>query len=196
MSPGRALDLLLFGLVAALGLIVDLAGFGVGNVSQWLPDVLVGATLLGCGLAVRARGEARTGLLLGTAGAAWFCGGLHPGPALLHRGPMTQIFLVEPDGRVRDRIGRAAVAAGYLASLITPLWNNLFATVGFTAALAAAGIVRTRTARGELRRRRIAGARLLAAWGAADLAHGGARRGAPGRCRRACPGGLRGRGTG
>jgi signal transduction histidine kinase len=167
MSRRRALDLLLFGLVAVLGLIVDLAGFGVGNVAAWLPDVLVGATLLGCGLAVRARGEARTGVLLGAAGVAWFCGELHPGLALLHRGPMTQIFLVGPDGRVRDRIGRAAVTAGYLASLITPLWNNLFSTVGFTAALAAAGIVRTRTARGELRRRRIAGARLLAAWGAA-----------------------------
>ena len=81
----RRADLAIGGLILAAGLTLDLRLFGAADVSGWLPDVAVGATLVGCAVAIRSRGERGTGLLLGVASAAWFAGGILPALAMPER---------------------------------------------------------------------------------------------------------------
>ena len=89
--------------------------------------------MIGCGLAGRARRPAsQSGLPLAAAGFAWFVpdfaatgadplGWLGAQALYLHRGPLVQLVLTYPRGRVRGRVEGATVAAGYAAAVVTPV---------------------------------------------------------------------------
>jgi hypothetical protein len=67
------------GLVApagvALGLAAEWVSPGRGDPLVWIPDVVVGWTLIGCGMiADYKRPESRIGLLLAATGFTWFLG--------------------------------------------------------------------------------------------------------------------------
>jgi hypothetical protein len=47
----------------------------------------------------------------------------------LHRGPPVQLVLTYPSGRPGSRLVRAAVAVGYAAAVITPIWRSAGATI-------------------------------------------------------------------
>jgi signal transduction histidine kinase len=160
----------------ALGLTAEWVGFGWGDPRHWIPDLAVGWSLIGCGLvASRRRPESRTGPLLAATGFSWFVGNFSQvGVAAvawlaahlvrLHRGPLVQLVLAYPSGRPGSRLVRAAIAAGYAAAVITPIWRSEAATIllaGLLVAVCAREYVR---AVGQSRR-----ARLIALQAAAGL---------------------------
>jgi signal transduction histidine kinase len=126
---------------ATLGLTAEWVGFGWDDPRHWIPDLAVGWTLIGCGLiASRRRPESRTGPLMAATGFTWFLGNFAQAGAAavawvathlvyLHRGPLVQLVLAYPSGRPGSRLVRAAVAVGYAAAIITPIWRSEAATI-------------------------------------------------------------------
>ena len=158
------------------GLTAEWVGFGWDDPRHWIPDLAVGWTFIGSGLiASRRRPESRTGPLLAATGFTWFLGNFaQVGVAAvawaaghmvyLHRGPLVQLVLTYPSGRPSSRLVRGAVAVGYAAAVITPIWRSEAATIllaGLLVAVCARDYVR---AVGPFRR-----ARLMAVQAAAGL---------------------------
>jgi signal transduction histidine kinase len=124
-----------------VGLTAEWVGFGWGDPRHWIPDLAVGWTFIGCGLVAWARRPAsRTGSLLAATGFAWFLGNFaNVGVAAvawaaahlvyLYRGPLVQLVLSYPSGRPGSRLVRAAVAVGYAAAIVTPIWRSAGATI-------------------------------------------------------------------
>jgi signal transduction histidine kinase len=124
-----------------VGLSAEWVGFGWGDPRHWIPDLAVGWTFIGCGLvASRRRPASRTGSLLAATGFAWFLGNFASvGVAAvawaaahlvyLYRGPLVQLVLSYPSGRPGSRVVRAAVAVGYAAAIVTPIWRSAGATI-------------------------------------------------------------------
>jgi signal transduction histidine kinase len=124
-----------------VGLAAEWVGFGFGDPRHWIPDLAVGWTLIGCGLvASRRRPESRTGPLMAATGFTWFVGnfaqvgvaavdGAAAQLVYLHRGPLVQLVLTYPSGRPGSRLARGAVAIGYGAAVITPIWRSAGATI-------------------------------------------------------------------
>jgi signal transduction histidine kinase len=160
----------------ALGLTAEWVGFGWGDPRHWIPDLAVGWTFIGCGLiASRRRPESRIGPLMAVTGCTWFLGNFANVSVAavawaathlvyLHRGPLVQLVLTYPSGRPGSRLVRGAVAVGYAAAVITPIWRSEAATIllaGLLVAVCARDAVR---AVGQPRR-----ARLIALQAAAGL---------------------------
>src|SRR2546428_5817498 len=69
----RRLRLLLWPAGAALGIAAEWALYGWADPRHWVPDLLVGWSLIGCGLVSWSRrAESRSGVLLAATGFAWF----------------------------------------------------------------------------------------------------------------------------
>ena len=141
------------GLVAlagvALGLAAEWVSPGRGDPLVWIPDVVVGWTLIGCGMiADYKRPESRIGLLLAATGFTWFLGNfaelgvaaiawVAAHAVYLQRGPLVHVLLSYPSGRSGSRFVRGAVIAGYAAAMITPIWRSEIATIILATALVA-----------------------------------------------------------
>ena len=137
-----------------LGLAAERSLYGFADVRDWLPDVLAGWVLVGCGVAVV--GTARTaGWLLVATGALWFAGNFGGGAVyLLHRGPLAQLVVTFPGRRPAGRLEAAAVAAAYAACVVGAFaWGNA-ATFALAGVMGAAAAVRVRRAAGMRRRER------------------------------------------
>jgi signal transduction histidine kinase len=132
----------------------------------WIPDLLTGWALIGCGLAgtVRRPGS-RSGLLLAVAGFAWFVPAfsatgtgaldwLSSHALYLHRGPLVQLVLTYPLGHVRGRVEYAAVGVGYSAAVVTPAWDSRLGTVALAVLFVAVAIRGYLRAAGPERRMR------------------------------------------
>jgi signal transduction histidine kinase len=134
-----------------LGL-VGLAGVAVGAAAewvslgrteplQWIPDLAVGWTFIGCGLiAAWKRSESRIGWLMVATGFTWFLGNfsevdvpeiawLAAHAVYLHRGPLVHLLLSYPSGRTKSRVTQGGIAVGYAVAIITPLWRNEVTTI-------------------------------------------------------------------
>jgi signal transduction histidine kinase len=161
--------LLLWPAASVVGVAAEWQLYGWANPGSWVPDLLTGWCLIGCGLAGWARRpQSRSGALLTAAGFAWFVpnfvasgvgplGWLGAHTLYLHRGPVVHLVLTYPRGRVRDRVEGAAVAVGYAAAVVTPAWASRAGTIvlaAFVVAVAVRGYVRA--AGGERRMRRSA----------------------------------------
>jgi signal transduction histidine kinase len=160
----------------ALGLTAEWVGFGWGDPRHWIPDLAVGWTLIGCGLiAWSRRPESRAGALLAATGLTWFVGNFAQVDVAavawvaahlvyLHRGPLVQLVLAYPSGRPPSRLVRGAVAVGYAAAVITPIWDSEAATILLAGLLLAVCAREYGRAVGGVRR-----ARLIALQAAAGL---------------------------
>jgi signal transduction histidine kinase len=158
-----------------LGLTAERVGFGWGDPRHWIPDLAVGWTFIGCGLvASRRRPESRTGPLLAATGFTWFLGNFaQAGVAAvawvaarlvyLHRGSLVQLVLTYPSGRSSSRLARGAVAVGYAAAVITPIWRSEAATILLAGLLLAVCAREYVWAVGQPRRARLMALR-AAAW--------------------------------
>jgi signal transduction histidine kinase len=161
---------------AVLGLTAEWVAFGWGDPRHWIPDLAVGWTFISCGLVAWARRpESRTGPLMAATGFTWFfenfagvgvaaVAWVAAHAVYLHRGPLVQLVLAYPSGRPGSRLVRGAVAVGYAAAVITPIWRSEAATIvlaGLLVAVCAREYVR---AVGGVRR-----ARLIALQAAAGL---------------------------
>ena len=95
------------------------AGFGLGLVVEWSTydpslgrtltgaDFVVGCVLIGGGVAAWGRRpESRVGMVMLLAGATWFLGNLASPLLYLHRGPLVQLYLSYPTGRLRSSRSR------------------------------------------------------------------------------------------
>jgi signal transduction histidine kinase len=159
-----------------LGLVAEWVGFGWGDSRHWIPDLAAGWSFIGCGLIASARRpESRTGPLLAATGFTWFLGNFaNVGLAAvawaaahavyLYRGPLVQLVLTYPYGRPGSRLVRGAVAVGYAAAVITPIWRSAGATIVLAGLLLAVCARDYARAVGRLRR-----ARRAALWAAAGL---------------------------
>jgi len=149
-----------------LGLAAEWVGFGWGDSRHWIPDLVVGWTFIGCGLIASARRpESRAGPLMAATGFTWFLGNFaQVGVALvawaaahmvyLHRGPLLQLVLTYPSGRPGSRLVRGALAVGYGAAVITPVWRSAGATIVLAGLLLAVCARDHARAVGRLRRAR------------------------------------------
>jgi signal transduction histidine kinase len=152
-----------------LGLAAEWVGFGWDDPRQWVPDLAVGWTLIGCGLIAWARRpESRTGSLMAATGYTWFLGNFAQvdvaavawvaGHLLyLHRGPLVHLVLTYPSGRPASPLVRGAVVVGYAVAIITPIWRSDGATILLAALVLAVSAREYVRAVGRTRRaRRIA----------------------------------------
>jgi hypothetical protein len=85
-------------------------------------------------------------LATGGTGFSWFLGNfaeisaaaiawLAAHAVYLHRGPLVHLLLTYPSGRSTSRLTRGAIAVGYAAAIITPIWRNEAATIILAVAL-------------------------------------------------------------
>jgi hypothetical protein len=158
----------------ALGLTAEWVGFGWGDPRRWVLDLAVGWILIGCGLvAWDRRPESRAGLLMAATGFTWFVGNFSDvGVAAvawvaghlvyLHRGPLVQLVLTYPSGRPSSRLAQAAVAVGYAAAVITPIWRSEVATILLAALMFGVGARDYVRAVGRARRARRAALQAVA----------------------------------
>ena len=172
----RWLRLILWPAGAAVGIAAEWIFFGWSDPRHWVPDLLTGWTLIACGLvAWSRRPESRSGPLMAATGFSWFLGnfanaGIAPVDWLgahalyVYRGPLVHLLVTYPSGRLVSRLDRAAIAIGYAAALVTPVWRSEIVTIVLAVLLVAVSARLYVRAVGPLRR-----AHLLALRAAAGL---------------------------
>ena len=172
----RWFRLLLWPAGAAVGIAAEWIFFGWDDPRHWVPDLVTGWTLIACGLvAWSRRPESRSGALMAATGFSWFLGnfataGVAPVDWLgahalyVYRGPLIHLLITYPSGRLSSPFDRAAVAVGYAATVVTPVWQSEIATI-VLAVLLVAVCARSYVGAVGLARR----ARLLALRAAAGL---------------------------
>jgi signal transduction histidine kinase len=172
----RRIRLLLWPAAAVFGIAAEWIFFGWSDPRQWVPDLVTGWTLIACGLvAWTRRPESRSGALMAATGFCWFFGNyantdvapvdwLAAHALYVYRGPLIHLLVTYPSGRLSSRLDRAAVAIGYAAALVTPVWRSEIATLVLGALLVAVCAGSYFRAVGAARR-----ARLSALLGAASL---------------------------
>ena len=155
---------------AAFGIAAEASLYGFGEPGRWIPDLAAGWSLIACGLvACRRHPSSRSGVLMTATGFAWFAGNfsgselgwvacLSAHALYLYRGPLVHLVLTYPRGRATTVLDRGAIAVGYAAALLVPVWRDLEATIALSGCLVAASTLSyVRSASFERRER-------LAAW--------------------------------
>ena len=101
----------------AVGLAAESAFYGFSEPTKWIPDLLTGWIVIGCGLvAWGRRPESRVGPLLTAVGFCWFVGNFENSELAvlawvaghgfyLHRGPLVHAVLTYPSGTTRTAGG-------------------------------------------------------------------------------------------
>ncbi|MEP6476268.1 MAG: hypothetical protein ABJC60_03240, partial [Actinomycetota bacterium] len=119
-----------------LGLAAEKTLYGWGDPLHWIPDLAVGWTFIGFGLAATTRWpDDRTGRLMAVTGFTWLLGNftgvdsaalawVATHAIFVYRGPLVHLVLAYPSGRLPGRVERSAAAAGYAAAFIPPVWRN------------------------------------------------------------------------
>ena len=98
------------------------AGFAFGVAAEWVGrpqsialDAATGFALLFLGLVSWSRRpRSRAGPIMSAAGLAWFAGTLWAPAVFLHRGPLAQLLISYPSGRLSSRLEAVAVGAAYV----------------------------------------------------------------------------------
>ena len=158
------LRLLLWPAGVVLGIAAEWVSFGWSRPGDWVPDLVVGWTLIACGLLAWSRGPENrwSGPLMAATGFAWFAANFSDQALYLHRGPLIHLVLTYPYGRLGGRVERGAVAIGYTAALVPEVWASeaaTFALAGLVTIVAGRGHAR---AVGRERRARLAAFRASA----------------------------------
>jgi signal transduction histidine kinase len=131
-----------------LGLAAEAIAFGWDDPGHWIPDLVTGWTLLGCGLiAWIHRPERRSGPLLAVTGITWFFGNFAAiGGAIgwvasqsiyLHRGPLSHVLFAYPGTRPRSQLDGVAVVGFYGVAVVPAVWSNEGAAIVLAAFLVA-----------------------------------------------------------
>jgi signal transduction histidine kinase len=98
-------------------------------------------------------------------GFAWFLGTLWAPAAFLHRGPLAQLLISYPGGRLSSRLQRVGVAAAYAYAVADVVAGSNYATIIFALGLVALSARRYVEAAGSERRARLASLIAAAAFG-------------------------------
>jgi signal transduction histidine kinase len=162
----RATHLAVAAAAILVGLAAEAAALGWRSPERWMPDLVVGWTLIGAGMiGWTTRMGSRTGPLLMATGFAWFVPnfrGIDITPIAwlaafgirLHVGPLVHALMTFPTGRVDYGVERGVVAAGYLAATVPALTGSLVAQALLGVLLIGGAAWRTATAFGPTRRAR------------------------------------------
>ena len=117
--------------------------------TSWLAalDTVTGLVLLGTGaIAWRGRPHSRVGALLVLAGVCWFAGSVVGALAFLHRGPLVQLHVSYPTGRVHRRTAAVVIVLAWVAGAVEGLRPLPWLTLSLSALVAAAAVdIFTRT---------------------------------------------------
>ena len=161
----RSLRVLLWPAGALLGLAAEWVAFGWDDPRHWIPDLVTGWALIACGLvAWSRRGDSRSGPLLAATGFSWFFGNFATSALYLYRGPLVHLLVTYPSGRPSSRREIAAVAVGYAAAVVPPVWRSEVVTIVLAVLLVAVCARSYSGAVGPTRR-----SRLVALWAAGGL---------------------------
>ena len=121
---------LLWPAAVAVGIAAEAAAFEWDEIADWLPDLLVGWTLIASGLVGWSRKPAAaTGPLLAATGFAWFAPNFASETLYMHRGPLVHLVLTFPYARPGSRTQLVAVVAGYVAAVVEPVWATESAAI-------------------------------------------------------------------
>ncbi len=130
----------------ALGLLAQAAGPGWDDPRLWVPDVLVGWTLLATAmLAWWLRRAPAPATLLAASGVTWFLG-FAPETLYWHRGPLVHLLLAYPGLRPRGRMAAGAIGVGYLAAVVPEMWGHIVGALLLSLGLVAVAAWQARTA--------------------------------------------------
>ena len=144
-------------LLGAAAVIVGVAGeavaYGWERPGGWVPDLITGWTLIGCGLAAWCvRPASRAGPLLTAVGFAWFAGNFSAAAVYLHRGPLVHLLLSYPGEAPAPRRARIAIVAGYGAAVVPAIWRSEVAAIALSVLLIAVAVAVHAAALGRERR--------------------------------------------
>src|SRR6266581_7696639 len=97
------------------------AGLAFGLAAEWIGrpqliafDAAAGFALLFLGLITWSRRPgSKAGAIMAAAGFAWFLGTLWPPAVFWHRGPLAQLLISYPGGRLSSRLQRVGAGAAY-----------------------------------------------------------------------------------
>jgi signal transduction histidine kinase len=154
------------------------AGLAFGLAAEWISrpplvafDTAAGFALLFLGLmAWSRRPESGAGAIMSAAGFAWFLGTLWAPAVFLHRGPLAQLLISYPSGRLSSRLQRAGAGMGYVYAAVAVVAANDYATIVFAFGLVTLSAHRYVAERGAERRARRASLTAAVAFGLVLLA--------------------------
>jgi signal transduction histidine kinase len=130
----RPLRLALWPATIALGVVAE----WVGRPEAIALDAAAGFALCGFGLlAWTHRPDSRAGPIMAAGGVAWFVGTFGGWAVFLHRGPLAHLLGSYPSGALRTRVERVTIAAAYAYAAVYPLARNDYATLAYSAGVAA-----------------------------------------------------------
>jgi signal transduction histidine kinase len=139
--------------LAVVGAGAEALGFGFGDPDEWVPDLVTGWLVGGCGLiGWERRPRSLVGPLLAATGALWFVGTVSAAAVYTYRGPLLHATLTYPNGRARGRVQLPAVVCAYVAAAIAPVWRSETLTIVLSLAFVAAAAAHRRGAVGRERR--------------------------------------------
>ena len=149
------------------------AGLAFGVAAEWVgrPDLIAldaaaGFALVFLGLVAWSRRPgSRAGPIMSAAGLAWFLGTLWAPAVFLHRGPLAQLLISYPGGRLSSRLLRVGAGAAYAYAAADVVAGNNYATIIFALGLVALSARRYVGATGTERRARLASLTAAAAFG-------------------------------
>src|SRR5215468_7828331 len=149
------------------------AGLAFGVAAEWVGrpelialDAAAGFALVFLGLVAWSRRPgSRAGPIMSAAGFAWFLGTLWPPAVFLHRGPLAQLLISYPGGRLSSRLQRVGAAAAYVYAAADVVAGSSYATIIFALGLVALSARRYVGATGAERRARLASLTAAAAFG-------------------------------
>jgi signal transduction histidine kinase len=171
---------LLWPMLAAVGVGAEMVGFGFDDPGTWVPDLLAGWVLAGCGLVGwQRRPRSLVGPLLVATGGLWFVGDVSAAAVYAYRGPLLHLTLTYPGGRPCGRAQALAVAAAYLAAAVAPVWRSEGLTIVLGLAFVAAAAGHRRGTVGRERRERTYALRATAAVAGLQAATAGVRLAVP-----------------
>ena len=149
------------------------AGLAFGVAAEWVgrPDLIAldaaaGFALVFFGLVAWSRRPgSRAGPIMSAAGLAWFLGTLWAPAVFLHRGPLAQLLISYPGGRLSSRLLRVGAGAAYAYAAADVVAGSSYATIIFALGLVALSARRYVGATGTERRARLASLTAAAAFG-------------------------------
>ena len=139
----RTLPLVASLVAIGLGVVAELSTGAPRGRALAVADLGVGVALVSGGaLAWMRRPASRVGLWMWASGVAWFAGTFSSPLVFLHRGPLVQLHLSYPSGRLPTRLARVTVGLSYLDAIVVPFAQDDRLTIALSAlvALTAAGV--------------------------------------------------------
>src|SRR5215471_8789831 len=140
-----------------VGLAFGVAAEWAGRPQFMVLDAAAGFALLFLGLVAWSRRPgSRAGAIMAAAGFAWFLGTLWPPAVFWHRGPLAQLLISYPAGRLSSRLQQVGTGVAYGYAAFAVVAGSPYATVIFASGLVTLSAYRYLTGTGPERRARLA----------------------------------------